>query len=161
MTTDYIDIQRAVNGIYKDALIEILAAQNGPIDRITLNTLMLGGIEPTELPRWSVEPYTPALGILLDQEVVIQYHRFDVPEDDPAHGDVVFDLRERATAEQIAASDKVMEDGPGWNWNDPTNWRHGIDEAVEMMTNLRRNMVGEFLIHSAMAKETEQDHEVH
>lgn len=146
---DAIDIQKQINHVYEDALVKVITAANAPLDREQLNKLVLGGQHPAELPRWTVEPYVPALAKLVNAGTLVQYQNHAVPEDDEMYGAVLFDLRERTSPENIENSDKLRDGQPVQNWNDPSNWRVDLDEAAEYVVNISKSIVASFLMKHA------------
>ena len=148
--TTAIDTQRKVNGVYKEAILEVLTATNTPLDREEFNVAVLGGQEAAELPRWIMEPYTPALAILIEEDQVVMFQNFDFDEDHDEYGKVMYALRDRVTDEQRANSDQIREEQTTFNWNDPTNWRVPLDDAAKAVANIRKGLVVEFMMQQAM-----------
>jgi len=88
--------QTAVNDIYREALIELVTAQNGPLDNFVIADLMQGGLSAAEYERGAMEPYVPALLSLVANGTFVYY-----PDE---HGTYQIDLTSRASADQITTS---------------------------------------------------------
>jgi hypothetical protein len=141
-----IKTQAAINNVYRDALVEVLTATNKPLDREELNMQLLGGIEPVEVLRLTVEPYIPALAQLVLEGKVVQYQ-----EGCRDGGNILFALRCRVSNEEKANCDMLLEqqDGKDRDWNDPSNWRRDLDDATECVNAFKQNIILEFLSESS------------
>lgn len=131
--TNYTDTQTRVNAVYRAAILETLAANPAGLDREELNEALLGGTEPPEVTRWVLEPYTPAMAQLVNDDEVCMFteDRHDIPEC------VVFSLRSNCTRDQQVESDLHRESSmPDQDWNDPTNWRMTYNDAADEYANM-------------------------
>jgi len=142
-----IDTQTLINETYRTAIVSVLEAQNGPITREELNTLLLGGTVGPEVERLIVEPYVPALAQLVISGVVCQCggKTHDESEEDSK---VTFLMREKATYEQRAESSARLLTQKNQNydlWNDPTRWRKDLDGAVEDSVDFRKYVITSFM----------------
>ena len=142
-----IDTQTLINETYRTAIVSVLEAQNGPVTREELNTLLLGGTVGPEVERLIVEPYVPALAQLVISGVICQCGgraRDESEEDSP----VTFLMREKATYQQRAESSARLLTQKNQNydqWNNPTLWRKDLDDAVEDSIDFRKFVVASFM----------------